>query len=197
MVRDKLFFFGAYEGNYQNRQGVTRFNGDPTTWPPDVAALQGEAHTSPFRSTLGFAKLSFNQSQKSQFELTGNLRRETDKRRFGGQFGDVFRAFEAGENLRNNVFDAGLKHTFFGQDWINEALVSYQWYQFNPEPFNFDLPAQDLGWHRPDRGGRLSPGSDPEAPVDPERLDLFRSPGRRLPRDQARRQPGFSAIQYE
>lgn len=145
LVHDRLFFFGAYEGNYQNRQGVTRFNGDPATWPASVAALQGEAHTSPFRSTLGFAKLSFNQSDQSLFELTGNLRRETDKRRFGGQFGDVFRAFEAGENLRNNVIDAGLKHTFFGHDWINEALVSYQWFEFNPEPFNFDLPAQDYG----------------------------------------------------
>jgi len=145
LIRDRLFFFGAYEGNYQNRQGVTRFNGDPAIWPPAVAALQGEAHTSPFRSTLGFAKLSFNQSQNSLFELTGSLRRETDKRRFGGQFGDVFRAFEAGENLRNNVIDAGFKHTYFGRNWINEALASYQWYQFNPEPFNFDLPAQDYG----------------------------------------------------
>ena len=145
LIRDRLFFFGAYEGNYQNRQGVTRFNGDPATWPPAVAALQGEAHTSPFRSSLGFAKLNFNQSEKSLFEVSGSLRRETDKRRFGGQFGDVFRAFEAGENLRNNVIDAGAKHTYFGRNWINEALASYQWFQFNPEPFNFDLPAQDIG----------------------------------------------------
>jgi outer membrane receptor protein involved in Fe transport len=145
IIRDRLFFFGAYEGNYQNRQGVTRFNGDPATWPPAVAALQNEAHTSPFRSSLGFAKLSFNQSERSLFELSGNIRREGDKRRFGGQFGDVFRAFEAGDNQRSNVFDAGLKHTYFGQDWINEALVSYQWYQFNQEPFNFNLPAQDFG----------------------------------------------------
>jgi outer membrane receptor protein involved in Fe transport len=145
LIRDRLFFFGAYEGNYQNRQGVTRFNGDPATWPPAVAALQNEAHTSPFRSSLGFAKLSFNHSQRSLFELTGNVRIETDKRRFGGQSGDVFRAFEAGENVRNNVVDAGLKHTFFGQDWTNEALVNYQWYEFNPEPFNFNLPAQDFG----------------------------------------------------
>jgi hypothetical protein len=166
LVRDRLFFFGAYEGNYQNRQGVTRFNGDPATWPPAVTALQGEAHTSPFRSTLGFAKLSFNQSQKSQFELTGNIRRETDRRRFGGQFGDVFRAFEAGENLRNNVIDAGLKHTFFGRDWINEAMVSYQWYQFNPEPFNFDLPAQDLGGI-----GRIG-GADSRQDLTQKRLSI-------------------------
>ena len=143
LVRDKLFFFGAYEGNYQNRQGVTRFQGDPAIWPSNVAALQGEAHTSPFRSSLGFGKLSYNQSEKQVFELTGNVRIETDKRRFGGQFGDVQRAFEAGENLRNNVVDGGLKHTFFGREWINEALVSFQWYQFNPQPFDFTTVGQD------------------------------------------------------
>jgi outer membrane receptor for ferrienterochelin and colicin len=143
VVRDKVFFFGAYEGNYQNRQGVTRFQGDAATWPSNVAALEGEAHTSPFRSSLGFGKLTYNQSQSQVLELTGNVRIETDKRRFGGQFGDVQRAFEAGENFRNNVVDAGLKHSFFGRQWTNEALVSFQWYQFNPQPFDFTTVGQD------------------------------------------------------
>ena len=71
------------------------------------------------------------------------MRIETDKRRFGGQFGDPQRAFEAGENFRNNVVDAGLKHTFFGREWTNEALVSFQWYQFNPQPFDFTTVGQD------------------------------------------------------
>jgi hypothetical protein len=144
VVHDKLFFFGSYEGNYQNRQGVTRFQGDPTTWPSNVAALEGEAHTSPFRSTLAFGKLTYNQSQSQVLELTGNLRLETDKRSFGGQDGDVFRAFDAGENFRNNVVDGGLKHTFFGKDWTNEALVSFQWFQFNPQPFDFTTVGQDF-----------------------------------------------------
>jgi hypothetical protein len=143
LIRDKLFFFGAYEGNYQNRAGTTRFNGDPATWPAPVAALQNETHTSPFRSSLFFAKLSYNFSRDQLFEVLGNLRKETDKRRFGGQLGEVFRAFEAGEDLRNNVVDVGLKHTYFGHNWLNEALASYQWYQNNPDPFNFDLVGQD------------------------------------------------------
>src|SRR6185312_8022224 len=88
-------------------------------------------------------KLTYNQSQSQVLELTGNVRIETDKRRFGGQFGDVQRAFEAGENFRNNVVDAGLKHTFFGRAWTNEALVSFQWYQFNPQPFDFTTVGQD------------------------------------------------------
>lgn len=143
LVHDKLFFFGAYEGNYQNRQGTSRFNGDPATWPASIQALQNDSHTSPFRSSLFFAKLSYNASEDQLFELIGNVRKETDKRRFGGQFGDVNRAFEAGENLRNNVVDVGLKHTYYGRNWTNEALANYQWFQFNPQPFNFNLVGQD------------------------------------------------------
>jgi hypothetical protein len=143
LVRDKLFFFGSYEGNYQNRTGITQFRGDPATWPAPIQALQNEAHTSPFRSSLFFAKLSLNAGQDHLFELLGNVRKETDKRRFGGQVGDVFRAFEAGENFRNNVVDVGLKHTYFGHNWLNEALASFQWYQNNPNPFNFNLVGQD------------------------------------------------------
>jgi hypothetical protein len=166
VVHDKLFFFGAYEGNYQNRQGVTRFNGDPTTWPANVAALQGEAHTSPFRSTLGFGKLTYNHSESQLFELTGNVRLETDKRRFGGQFGDVFRAFEAGENFRNNVVDGGLKHTYFGKTWTNEAQVSFQWYQFNPQPFDFTDVGQDYSGI-----GRIG-GSDTRQDLTQRRLSF-------------------------
>lgn len=145
LIHDKLFIFGAYEGNYQNRAGTTRFSGDPATWPAPIAALQGETHTSPFRSTLAFAKLSYNFSRDQLFEVLGNLRKETDTRRFGGQLGDVFRSFQAAENFRNNVADVGLKHTYFGHNWLNEAAASYQWYQFNPNPLNFDLVGQDYG----------------------------------------------------
>lgn len=139
LIRDRLFVFASYEGNYQNRDGVTRFNGDPATWPADVAALNGEVHTSPFRSHLFFGKLTYNMSENQLLELSGNWRKETDKRGFGNQFAGPDVAFEAGENFRNNIVDGGIKHTYFGQQWVNEASVNYQWYQWNPNPFNFDL----------------------------------------------------------
>src|SRR5581483_11858314 len=143
IVRDKVFVFGAYEGNYQNRTGITRFNGNPATWPAPIQALQGEQHTSPFRSSLFFGKLTYRADERQTFELLGNWRDESDKRRFGGQFAEPARAFEAGENFRNNVLDVGLKHTYAGRRWLNEGGVSYQWFQFNPEPFNFTLVGQD------------------------------------------------------
>ncbi len=142
LVQHKLFVFGAYEGNYQNRQGITRFTGDSTTWPASIAALQGESHSSPFRSSLFFGKLSYNPGTTQRFELSASVRNETDRRGFGGQLSDAFRAFRAGENLRNHLIDGGLRHTVQGHAWRNEALISYQWYQLNPEPFDFVTPGQ-------------------------------------------------------
>ena len=143
LIRDRLFLFAAYEGNFQNRQGVTRLNGDPATWPAPVAGFNGQANTAPFRSHLGFAKLSFSPNERNLLELHTNVRVERDRRSFGGLFTGNEWAFEAGENFRNNVIDGGLKHTLYGSNWTNEARVSYQWYQFNPEPLNPTLVGQE------------------------------------------------------
>ena len=143
LIRDRLFFFGSYEGNFQNRQGVTRLSGDPTSWPAPIAGFNGQATTAPFRSHLGFAKLSYNLSPEHLLELNGNLRVEKDRRSFGGSFAPADWAYESAERFSNNVIDGGLKHTFFGRNWTNEARVSYQWYQFNPEPLNPTLVGQE------------------------------------------------------
>jgi hypothetical protein len=138
LVRDRLFLFASYEGNFQNREGITRFRGDPATWPAAVAALQGERNTAPFRSHLGFAKVTYNLSPQQLLDFSTNLRFERDRRRFGGQLGNEGgdRAFEAGENFRNRVVDGSLKHTYFSNTWTNEALAYYQWYNYNPEPLS-------------------------------------------------------------
>ena len=143
LIRDRLFFFGAYEGNFQNRQGVDHLTGDPTTWPAPVAGFNLEATSAPFRSHLVFTKLSYNLNDQNLVELTGNLRLERDRRSFGGLFSETNWSFQAAENFKNNVIDGGLKHTFFGSNWTNEARVSYQWYQFNPEPLFANLVGQE------------------------------------------------------
>jgi len=143
LIRNRLFFFGSYEGNFQNRQGVTRLSGTPADWPPAIAGFNGQATTAPFRSHLGFAKFSYNLSENHLLELNGNLRVEKDRRSFGGSFAPADWAYESAERFSNNVVDGGLKHTFFGSNWTNEARVSYQWYQFNPEPLNPLLVGQE------------------------------------------------------
>ncbi|MDB4909097.1 MAG: TonB-dependent receptor plug [Gemmatimonadetes bacterium] len=137
LVKDKLFFFGSYEGNYQDRQGRLALNGDVTKLPSSVSTLNGQSNTSPFRSNLGFAKLTYSPSQKQLWEASGDFRHETDIRRFGGQFGDAQRAYSAAENFRNTVWTGRVKQTLYMNEGVNEAQLSHQYYQYNPEPLNF------------------------------------------------------------
>ncbi len=155
VVRDKLFLFAAYEGNFQNRQGVTRFQGDPAIWPAVIQGLEGERATAPFRQHLGFAKLTFAMSERQQLEVSGNLRIERDRRSFGGIFEQSNRSVSVAENFRQNIADGSVKHTYYGDNWTNEALAYYQWFQFNPIPLNpNDVGIEFLGIGR--IGGRDS-----------------------------------------
>ncbi len=66
----------------------------------------------------------------------------------------------------NRVYDAGLKHTFFGRQWTNEALVSFQRYKFNPQPFDFIDVGQDFA-----DIGRIG-GADSRQDLTQRRLSL-------------------------
>src|SRR3989441_4513362 len=65
LIKDKLFFFGSYEGNYQNRDAQVSFTGIPPTGPfpaldsVNLARYNGN-FGSPFRETLVFGKLNYN-----------------------------------------------------------------------------------------------------------------------------------------
>ncbi|AHG89209.1 TonB-dependent receptor plug [Gemmatirosa kalamazoonensis] len=166
IVEDKLFFFGSYEGNIQNRQGRFRAQGNAAQLPASVTALNGQTNTSPFRSHLGFAKLTYSPSQQQQWEFTGDLRAETDKRRFGGQFGEVQRAYSAGENFKNTVATGRVKQSLYGSEHVNEAQLSYQLYRYNPDPLDFTTVG--LAY---DGGNRLG-GADTRQDLRQGRLSL-------------------------
>jgi len=142
IVRDKLFIFGSYEGNLQNRQGVTRLFGTPATWPSAIASVNGATADAPFRSHLVFGKLSYNQSDKSLLELSGDARLENERRDFGNQFSGPDIAPSAGDNFKSNVVTGRLKHSYYGSFGTNEALLSYQWYNWTTDPFDFNTPRQ-------------------------------------------------------
>jgi hypothetical protein len=137
LIADKLFLFGSYEGNYQDRQGRLVLNGDTAQLPAAIRAQNGAVNTSPFRSHLGFAKLSYNRSESQLWEVTGDYRRETDIRRFGRQFAPAQRAYSAGEDFKNTVATARLKQTHYGNESVNEAQISHQMYRYNPDPLDF------------------------------------------------------------
>src|SRR5439155_19328251 len=101
--RDRLFVFASYEGNYPNRQARTQFLGDSTTWPAPLKAQNGELHTSPFRSSLFFGKLTYDPNPQQSLELSANFRHETDVRGFGNIFACQCASFENAENFKNDV----------------------------------------------------------------------------------------------
>jgi carboxypeptidase family protein/TonB-dependent receptor-like protein len=131
LIRDRLFAFVSYEGNYQNRSNLVNIV-PPTGFPAldtiDFASRNG-FFGSPFRSTLAFGKLNYAAGPNSSMELSFNTRHETDTRDFGGN-----RPFESGVHFRNDVSTGILKHRYFRGAWLNEASVSYQKARDNPTP---------------------------------------------------------------
>jgi len=133
LIKDKLFFFGAYEGNYQDRSNVVTFGAQASQFPA-VFGGKGGIFVSPFRSNLGIAKLNYQQNSKNAWELSYNLRTETDIRSFGGQT-----SFEAAENVKIDTHTGLAKHTFSSGNRLNEAMVSFQESKWNPVPENDQL----------------------------------------------------------
>src|SRR2546427_5317152 len=65
---NRLFFFGAYEGNYQNRSNLVDFDSVPVGYPALTAANFSQYNGnfgSPFRETMVFGKLNYAVSSTS------------------------------------------------------------------------------------------------------------------------------------
>jgi hypothetical protein len=139
LVKDKLFFFGGYELNRQDRDGRVRFGNDPDI-PANILAQNNTIRVSPFRQHLGFGKLTWVADERNTLEFSQDVRRESDVRGFGGQFGETITAYSAANDQRNNVYTSRVKHTRSGNTWTNEALASYQFFQWNQEPVDFETP---------------------------------------------------------
>jgi hypothetical protein len=136
IVRDRLFFFGAYEGNYQDRANTVAFPTNPNVQPGQFPAFDSlnlsqyrGQFVSPFRSSLLFGKLSYVLTPSQSLELSVTGRHETDVREFGAE-----RTFLQATNVRNNVNTAIAKHRYAKGNWLNEAMASFQHYRRNPTP---------------------------------------------------------------
>jgi carboxypeptidase family protein/TonB-dependent receptor-like protein len=154
IIKDKLFFFGSYEGNFQQRLGSVRLDGTPGDYPAAIGGFDANPHQAPFKENLGFAKLTYNMSDNQLLEFSGSLRKENDTRDFGGQSAGANQTFSAADDQRNNVYYGTLKHTYYGSAWTNEAMAGYTYYQYNQNPLNFN----DVGLQY-DGIGRFGGGS--------------------------------------
>lgn len=131
LIRNKLFFFGSYEGNYQdraNRVAITPPTGIPALDTVNLTQYNGN-FTSPFRETLLFGKVNYALDERSSLEVSFNNRHETDVRDFGGT-----RSLETAVNFRQNVSSALARYTRAMGSWLNEAKFEYSRFQRNPSP---------------------------------------------------------------
>ncbi|HEX7090315.1 MAG TPA: TonB-dependent receptor [Longimicrobiales bacterium] len=143
LIRDRLFFFGTYEGNHVNRGVTVTLNNRQALQEvrPDLfdQLRQEEGNfNGPVRSNLYFGKLTYVPSIGSphRFEVSANIRDEYDLRDFGGA-----NARSAATRFVNDINTFAGKYQFAKGSWLNEFGVSYQTYKWNPvqdtdEPFN-------------------------------------------------------------
>ena len=139
IVRDRLFFFGSYEGNYQDRSNLVDIK--PATGFPGIDTVNLTQYngnfTSPFRESLVFGKLTYAINENSSVELSLNTRHETDIRDFGGS-----RAFSAAGNFRQDVTIGQLRYNRFWGSWLNETKIDYSRFRRNPSPNVPGAPAR-------------------------------------------------------
>src|SRR3989440_9852207 len=142
LIKDKLFFFGSYEGNYQNRDASVSFTGIPPAgaFPAldsvNLAKYNGN-FASPFRETLVFGKLNYNMGGHSTAELSFNDRHETDVRDFGGINA---MAFQSAVNHAVDATTTIFKHNYVTGPWLNEANLTYEHFKQEPTPNTPGIP---------------------------------------------------------
>ena len=138
--QDRMFFFGTYELNFQNAPGNVFVGGNAAQAPPGLNPQQYEGRfTQEFRQHLGFGKLTFTPSDRNTFDVSANIRSESDVRGFGGQT-----SFESAEDVRQQIYTGVANWRYAGSRWLNEAQISYQHYRWNPEPLNEEIIGENF-----------------------------------------------------
>ena len=135
ILRDRLHFFVAYEGNDQDRaERVTL--GNPA-YEPIFGQYQG-SFVQPFREDLFFAKLDFQPSYNQTMDLSFSLRDESDIKDFDGQL-----SYEAANDIRNEVRAIKFGHTYDAESFTNEASLMFMKYEYHPTPINYDVVGRE------------------------------------------------------
>ena len=131
LIKDKLNFFVAYEGDDEDAEKpvtitIPQFAGQFSQYVGSFKA--------PFRSHLFFGKVSWQVSPSQLFDFSTNYRREKEVRDFGNQD-----SFESATDYQNWVYGTTVRHQWVNGSALNEASASLQRFGWNPEPRNPDL----------------------------------------------------------
>ncbi|MDF2386459.1 TonB-dependent receptor [Nostoc ellipsosporum NOK] len=144
IIKDRLFFFGAYEGNDQNRAFNVKSSGSADAIRQfeqysgrRLSEFEG-AFVSPFRGDFYFGKLTLTPDDRQTFDLSFSRRQESDIQNFGNNT-----SFENAENKKNKVDTYLFKWNYNGNNFTNEFNASYLNYNFNPTSLHPELPSYD------------------------------------------------------
>jgi hypothetical protein len=141
IIQDKLHFFGSWEYNDQNRNQVVSL-GDRADLLPEPVRTQLTSFTGnvadPFKSNLAFGKISWQADTSDVVDFNGFYRHENEVKDVGQQ-----RAFEAGTDIINAVWNVQAKNAWLTSKFLNETIVGYQDYRWNPSPVVAGLVGQD------------------------------------------------------
>ena len=160
LIRNELTFFGSYELKREDRDKSVFFGGETQRPPQDLTSYLG-TFTSPFRSHLGFAKLSWQPAQGHTLDVSYSLRDEEEVKDFGDQ-----RALESAISFTTDVDTLTARHLMTHAAWINEASLTFQRFTWNTQPDNFDVIGQDF------QGVLRIGGADTEQLFVQDRLSL-------------------------
>lgn len=134
IIPDKLFFFGSYEGNDQDRAFNVILGNRTAPFLAQFGKYEG-AFVSPFRGDNYFGKLTWTQDSDNTVDLSYSKRTETDIQGFGGTI-----SREAAENKKNDINTYLVRWTSRGDSFINELSMDYLDYNYNPTSLNPDSP---------------------------------------------------------
>ncbi|MFA6125192.1 carboxypeptidase regulatory-like domain-containing protein [Sphingomonas sp.] len=145
IIKDKLFFFGSFEGNDQDRAFNVAARGSASQRAA-VEAASGRrlsdfegSFVSPFRGKFYFGKLTFTPDSRQVFDFSASRRQESDIQGFGDTT-----SFETAENKKNTVDTYLFKWTYSGDSFVNEFNTNYVNYRFNPAALSPNLVTREF-----------------------------------------------------
>lgn len=139
IIRDRLFFYGAYEGNDQDRASRVTLGSQDPFFVNQFGHLEGNFNT-PFRGDLYFGKLTFLPDDASTIDLSFSRREETDITGFGCAFGNCTNSYEVAENKINTIDTYLAKWTYRADRFLNEMSFDFLDYNYNPTSLSPDSP---------------------------------------------------------
>jgi outer membrane receptor protein involved in Fe transport len=132
IIKDKMQVFGSYEENRQNRDAAVVLQGGAL--PPNIDLTQFSGQfPNDFREKLLFTKVSAQPRSRHTFDATYNYRRENEARGFG-----LGTAYDAAENAKVYVHSGQGRYQIAGDRLLSQTTVSFQQFEWNPEPLNPD-----------------------------------------------------------